>query len=76
MKTIEEEVAMAVLEDIVGRRVQTTNPTECIDDVKVINYANGDTTLTVKLNIPMSRVHLTVEGTAVPELVGCLDSEL
>lgn len=76
MATLEEEVAKAVLADIVGQHVQTDNPAELVDDVKVINYANGDTTLAVKLNIPMGRVHLTVEGAKVPELVGCRDEEL
>ncbi len=74
--TLEEEVAKAVLEDIIGQHVQTDNPAALVDDVKVINYANGDTTLSVKLNIPLARVHLTVEGAGVPELVGCADEEL
>lgn len=76
MTTLEEEVAKAVLEEIVGQHVQTDNPTELIDDVKIINYGNGDTTLEVRLNIPMARVHLTMEGSRATELVSCHDSEL
>lgn len=76
MVTLNEEIARALIEDMLASRVQVNNPAELVNDVRVTNYTNGDMSIGVNLKIPMRRVDVTFEGSVEPQLVGCSDDEL
>lgn len=75
MDQLQSEVARATIASVVEQQ-GIANPEAVIEDMKVHSYENGDAAVTVKLNIPMARLNVTLVGADTPELVGCADSEL
>jgi hypothetical protein len=75
-REVAEQVTRESLERLLGTHANTKDSVGVVEEVQVVTYDNGDVNIRAKLSIPSSRIHVTIEGSDAPVLIGCADEEL